>query len=310
MSTVAPRLLVLMCTHNGERHLPSQLASLAAQSLQPVAVVMHDWDSRDCTRALLREFAEKQQTSVPVQLVLHDQAPGPAASFLHALQCVLAERDDFDLLLFCDQDDVWASHKLARLAETWCADRDLDLLYSDVSMIDAKGRQTSPTLFKPGGDFGRPMDIGHASTLFLNTVPGMALAVTRRLLSRCAPAWQVGDWTMHDWAVLVMAHLCGARWAFVPESLVAYRQHETNLVGGPGASRVARGWSRSRAHVAAVHRQYAACATLPTMPGVRRPPPDPSRWSIAHAIWRTPSLRWPKALKVALGTAGLWPTAG
>lgn len=100
----APRMLVLLCTHQGERYLPQQLRSLLLeQTFAPKAVVVHDWGSTDGTRSLLHEFAIAMANRFEVHIVKHEQAPGPCVSFLRALDQVLEEYEQFDLLLPCDR---------------------------------------------------------------------------------------------------------------------------------------------------------------------------------------------------------------
>jgi GT2 family glycosyltransferase len=53
----APRLTVSLVTFNGSRWLPGCLASLAAQDLDDVEILIHDNASRDDTVELLREWA-------------------------------------------------------------------------------------------------------------------------------------------------------------------------------------------------------------------------------------------------------------
>ena len=53
-----PRSAVVLCSYNGERFLPAQLASLRAQSHQPDVYVLSDDASTDATWSLLQAFAD------------------------------------------------------------------------------------------------------------------------------------------------------------------------------------------------------------------------------------------------------------
>lgn len=306
----APRFAVLLCTHNGERFLRGQLDSLIAQSLAPHQVFIHDWGSIDRTLDVIESRRAHWPASCRVDVVRHDSAPGACRSFLGALRHVLASHDDFDYLLFCDQDDVWDPRKLAVFAQRVRTEPDLDLLYCDVDLVDAQGATLAPSYLGPGGAFGRPMDFSHPSALFVSTVTGMSMAASRRLLLRTLPAWSLDDWVMHDWAVAIQAHLLGVKAAFIAESLVHYRQHDANVLGGMQSARAGSAVStllRARSYVRAVQRQYRACVELAErLNAPCRPNPRIGRVGVAWTVFRSRSLPPLLALKVAAGYLAFW----
>jgi len=310
-----PRLAVLLCTHDGEAFLAGQLHSLLAQNRLPQWVLVHDWGSRDGTRALVEACRQRSPAAVQWSLHWHAQAPGATRSFLDAIEHSLNTQPDFDYLLLCDQDDVWEADKLEVFARTIQAQPGLDLLYCDVSVIDAAGRPLATSYLGAGGAFGQPMDIAHACTMFVSTASGMSMALSRRFLERHRSAWAMPDWLAHDWALTILAHLTAARVAFVPQSLVRYRQHAGNLVGGQGGTRrsgQAGGWSplaawaRARRHVDAVQRQYEACAIRLPIDAAQRPRARVGRWAVARAVLAGRSLRGLRKCRVALGYLLLW----
>jgi rhamnosyltransferase len=244
-----------MCTHQGAGFLTPQLASLVGQTSPCDALEIHDWASRDASRELLDQFRLQHGSVLPTDITTHDHAPGPATSFLTALAHTLRKRHDFDYLMFCDQDDVWQPHKLERFREAIRRDGRPDLVYSDVSLIDAADRTLRPAML------GRPIDLHHPATLVLNLVPGMALAVSREFLDRCAALWTLRDWLMHDFAVCIAAYLTTARVCHIPESLTAYRKHSGGFTSAAGSWRAAlRPFDvlhRARRYVRGVHAQFA-----------------------------------------------------
>lgn len=305
------RFAVLLCTHDGAEFLPEQLASVAAQTLPPVRVFLHDWGSRDDTRVVLQGACVAASASQRWSLECHVEAPGPRQSFLDALNASLDDDTPFDYLCFCDQDDVWSLDKLAVLAEAALARPGMDLLYSDLFVIDASGREIAASHHAPGGVFGVPMDVAHPSALWVNTIAGMSMAVSRRLLLQARPAWSWTDWVMHDWAVVAVAHLAGAPTCFVPQRLVAYRQHGANVLGSPrGGFGPLKAVSSARKYVRLVARQFYACMRLSQETGIGRSLVWPSRWDILRWVVTTPSLPRGRAWRAALGFALLWPRRG
>lgn len=309
-----PRMLVLLCTHQGERYLAQQLRSLVEQTVVPEAVLVHDWGSTDATRALLQEFASAQAKRFDVHVILHEQAPGPCVSFLRALDQVLEEHERFDLLLPCDQDDLWHPEKLRLMAAAWSAQPETDLLYSDVRLVDAQGRMLVSSYIGRRGVLARRQDVDHTSSLFVNVVPGMAMALSRRFLLMNRAAWLRPGWMMHDWAWIIVAHLTGARVLQLPEALVDYRQHTTNAVGGQAALALGgtapslrNTWVQAQQRVAAIHAQYRQCAVWPGALPQRKLRWPLGRWAVIRLVLHGKHFSAWRTVKVALGLGLLWP---
>lgn len=305
-------MAVLLCTHNGSRFLAEQLQSLRTQTRAAAIVLVHDWGSTDDTLAIVERFAGLESGGMQWHVTRHAGAPGACRSFLTALCDTIDRVSGFDYLLFCDQDDVWHPQKLEAFAEA-VRNRNspAELLYCDVAVVDAVGRVLARSYLGKGGAFGRPMHNAHRSTLFVNTVSGMSMAVSRGFLVRHRQAWEMPEWLMHDWAVCIVAHLASARVEFIARSLVNYRQHDANLVGGQGALQarrtIAATLARARRHVVQVHRQYEACATRLPPHLARQLEPCVGRWSVAGTMLAGRSLGLLRTFKVAVGYLLLWP---
>jgi glycosyltransferase involved in cell wall biosynthesis len=101
------RISIAMATFNGERFLREQLSSLANQSRLPDELVVTDDRSTDQTLGILKDF----QAAAPfdVRISVNDRRLGYAENFLRA-----ASQCKYDLIAFCDQDDVWMGNKLER----------------------------------------------------------------------------------------------------------------------------------------------------------------------------------------------------
>ncbi len=301
------RWLVLLCTHNGAAYLPAQLQSLLDQTQRPQALEVHDWGSSDRTVDILRRFAQDNAQALDMRLHLHTQAPGPCASFLHALRHTLASRDDFDFLLLCDQDDIWHNDKIACFAQQLQQRPQLDLIASDVALIDRDGAMTAASSIGPRGVLARRFDLQSPAILLANVVPGMALGVSRRLLVRGTAAWAEPHWVMHDWALCIVAHLLQAHTAWLPRALVHYRQHGDNWVGTARPPR--RRWqlplARSRHWVPLVQAQYRRCVACAPTWGLPTPR-TLGRWAAARALLQAQTYGGLKSFVLALGFAIFW----
>lgn len=105
-SPVSP-IAVVIPAYNSTRTLGAALASVAAQTLSPTAVVVADDHSDDDTPALARRW----QGLIPVEVVRLERNSGPAAARRAAIA-----RIDTPLIALLDADDVWLPDHLASLA--------------------------------------------------------------------------------------------------------------------------------------------------------------------------------------------------
>ena len=105
---------ILLCTYNGARFLPSQLALFEAQDDPNWRLFVSDDGSQDATLALVEEFRSKHGA----EKVFVRQGPqqGFVANFL-SLVCDPQVTGAY--YAFSDQDDIWLPSKLSRRACLW-----------------------------------------------------------------------------------------------------------------------------------------------------------------------------------------------
>lgn len=225
-----PRVHVLLATFNGERHLPAQLDSLAAQTGVRMRLHVADDGSRDGTVALVRAFGRW-----PV--VWHARHPrgGAAANFLNLVRQAAPQTAAGDWMAFCDQDDIWLPDKLARAV---AALRALPPgLPGEPLGYGARTFAVDPDDRLLGLSFlaRRPTGFGNAlvqcfmggNTLVFNPAAAALLAH-----DGLADSGVVS----HDWLAYQMVTGAGGRFVYDPEPCLRYRQHARNAVGSN------RGW--------------------------------------------------------------------
>ena len=109
---VMPSIAILLCTYNGARFLPAQLASLAHQSFTNWRLFVSDDGSSDETLAIVSEYKDRLGTA-PVAV-----RNGPRQGFVKNFLSLACDPSlAFDYYAYCDQDDVWEPDKLARAVE-------------------------------------------------------------------------------------------------------------------------------------------------------------------------------------------------
>jgi len=157
-----------------------------------------------------------------------------------------------EYFMFCDQDDVWSAQKLARQAAAMAALERVHgrhcplLVHSDLSLVGQELEPQHPSLMRC--HLIRRPDQPPALTLLMqNHVVGCTVLMNRALLTLATPL-PTGVY-MHDWWVALCARFAGVT-QYLPEPLVAYRQHHQNQVGAHGlGERIVRptrwlGWVR------------------------------------------------------------------
>ena len=214
-------LAILLCTFNGARFLPQQLASYETQAFTDWRLLVSDDGSSDETRSILRQF---QQRSGADKVVVRTGPQGGFVKNFLSLACDPSHEARF--YGFSDQDDVWESDKLTRALDWLRAmPADLPALYcSRTRLIDASDRPIglSP-LFKKEPSFQNALvqSIAGGNTMVFNE-PARQLA---KVLGPDVSA------PSHDWWFYLLVTAAGGRVRYDPVPTVRYRVHYQNLVG-------------------------------------------------------------------------------
>lgn len=216
---------VALCTFNGARFLPEQLASIAAQTQWPDELVVCDDGSTDNTLDLVRAFAAT--APFPVRVQVNPDRLGSTGNFAQAVSLCTG-----DLIALADQDDVWRPEKLARLEHALRDQPGAGLVFSDATMVDERLRSLGYTLweaveFRPRER--RQFRDGQAfpSLLRRYRVTGATMAFRAACKNLVLPI--PGQWVHDAWIALLIAAVAPV--ALVEEPLLLYRQHAGQQLG-------------------------------------------------------------------------------
>ncbi|MCI8507780.1 MAG: glycosyltransferase family 2 protein [Lachnospiraceae bacterium] len=94
---------VLISTYNGEKYITAQIDSILNQTYTNLRIYVRDDGSTDQTVSILKTYEKRNQI-----VLLEGENVGFGRSFMQLLQYA----EDGDYWAFCDQDDIWDSHKL------------------------------------------------------------------------------------------------------------------------------------------------------------------------------------------------------
>jgi glycosyltransferase involved in cell wall biosynthesis len=218
-----------MCTFNGARHLPEQLASIAEQTRPPDELVVCDDHSSDETARVVEGFAAAAR--FPVRLHVNERNLGSTQNFGKAISLCAG-----DLIALCDQDDVWMTGKLERIEAVFGARPRVGLVFTDAELVDESLRPLGHRLWERVGfddEMRRLVGVGRALDVLL---PGWTVTgATMAFRSAFTPlVLEIPDdlAMIHDgWIALIVGAVADV--SFIDEPLVKYRQHPRQQIGAP-----------------------------------------------------------------------------
>ena len=211
-----PKVAVLLSTYNGERFLREQLDSLVAQVGVEPHLFVRDDGSSDRTVDMLQSYAGRWPW-------LAEVAPQPNLGAARSFFRLLAEAPEgYDYYAFCDQDDVWLPHKLARAAARLAGRAGPALYCSQFTCADA-----ALNVIGPGPGDG---DARFEHLLFENIAWGCTIVMNAAARALVAPEPPRHPRAMHDWWSAIVVSALGEV-IYDPEPGLLYRQHGANEVG-------------------------------------------------------------------------------
>ncbi|WP_199553925.1 glycosyltransferase [Sandaracinobacteroides hominis] len=222
---------VILCAHNGVRHLEEQLVSICTQDRPVDHVHLFDFASSDGSADLADRLALRWP-QITVERV--PDAPGVTLSFFHAFREIGRIAGESDAIFLSDQDDVWKPNKSAAMLDLFETQFPASpggrlLLFHDVEICDESLAQIKSSHYD-GRPFRLPRDLAPERLLVANPVIGHSMLTTGSLLKLASDRLRPERYLMHDWALVLLAAHFG-QIGFHPGQLGYYRQHDANLLG-------------------------------------------------------------------------------
>jgi glycosyltransferase involved in cell wall biosynthesis len=217
---------ILLCTLNGARFLPRQLASYEEQDFTDWRLFVSDDGSQDGTMALLEEF-QKKHGPAKVSLRRGPQK-GFVANFL-SLICDPAIESDYYAL--SDQDDVWHPHKLSRALQFLSnASADQPAIYcARTRLIDEEGSEIGLSTF-----YRRSPHFRNALTQSL--AGGNTMVFNKKMRWLLMQAGSDAEAPSHDWWLYLTTTAAGGKVLYDSVPTVSYRMHARNVIGSNDAA--------------------------------------------------------------------------
>lgn len=213
------RILVMMSTYNGEKHLREQIDSILNQKTEhEIHLRVRDDGSNDGTCEIVEEYINRYPEQV--ELIIGENI-GYNASFFSLIQ----NADGFDYYSISDQDDVWLEDKLQIACDA--IDRfheDIPLLYASTSYL------VHDDLVLYGTTRKKEREMTIYNTIIQNICPGHTQVMNEKLIDLLREDIDTNRIYVYDSWIQNVANLYG-RILFDNEPHTYYRQYDGNQLG-------------------------------------------------------------------------------
>ena len=217
---------IALCTYNGSRFLREQLQSLANQTLLPTEVIITDDCSSDDTLEIVQEFSN----SLNIKAFKNEKSLKVTKNFERAISLCTG-----DIILMCDQDDLWHSDKLAKIHTYFQENPNKLAVFCDAELVDEKGESLNNNFWsvvrfhelqKQQWKNGQEVEILLAG----NRSAGCMMAFRKELIEKIIPFPTHIPEMIHDNWITIMAAILD-KIGIIEERLISYRQHSFQQIG-------------------------------------------------------------------------------
>lgn len=207
-----PQVSIIMPTFNSASFIQKTFDSVCNQTFRDFEFFIVDDGSHDETPEIIRRFAAKDGR---ISLIFQDHSGMPAIAKNVALQKVAGK-----FICFVDSDDIWEPDKLEKQVQYLNTKKSIDLLGTGAIVIDGNGREKYRFL-NPLTD----EDI-RKKILIRNMFVATSVMIRRACLEGNTLFQPIRIGEDYDlWLRIGMR----SRMANLPEYLVRYREHSTNM---------------------------------------------------------------------------------
>lgn len=210
---------VAMAVYNGEKYLKAQIDSILKQLTSRDELIISLDPSKDRSESILNEYSCKDSR---IKLIR-----GPGKGLIKNFENALSFCNN-EIILLSDQDDVWASDKVAVIKKYFKVHKDVNVVLHDAKVVDENMNVIYESFFEKRG-----CKTGIINNIIRNSYIGCCMAFRRSVLTFALPFPQ--KLPMHDqWLGLVgefMGHT-----ALLKKTLIFYRRHGDNASSESHAS--------------------------------------------------------------------------
>jgi len=222
---VNSKISVALCTYNGAEFVAEFLYSIATQTMLPNELVVCDDRSTDATVDIVEDFA--RYSPFPIAIMRNQSKLGVTKNFEQAVKSCSGE-----IIALADQDDLWMPCKLSRISQALEVS-DRAAVFSDAVVVTEDLAPLGYTMWERvcfDMHEQKRMLNGEAFPVLLKhrIVTGATLAFRSSLRKAVLPI--PAEWSHDEWIALIASATDGI--LPIDKSLISYRQHRGNVIGG------------------------------------------------------------------------------
>ena len=204
---------VALAAYNGEKYIDELLSSVLPQLSEDDEIVASVDPSGDSTKEKLLALSRADSRIK----VIDGEGRGLIKNFENALKNCRG-----DIILLCDQDDVWLENKVSRIKEEFTESGAL------LCMHNAKVTDENLNVFGDSFFAERGTGTGLVKNILKNTYMGCCMAFKREALDFILPF--PDSLPMHDQWIGLVCEKKG-KVSLIDEPLILYRRHGDNVSG-------------------------------------------------------------------------------
>lgn len=213
-------IVIILACYNGEKYLEQQIESIVNQRYSNWQLFIRDDASNDNSIKIIERYCQKDSRikNVKDQLGNLRQCLNFNELIRHCLEIT-----DSDIFVFADQDDIWFSDKLERMAEKFAQQDMPKLIFSNYYDYYDKSKEKKLVYNKA---FNYTPDEFCARLLMQNWIMGCTMMLNRALLKLSYPIIIEAD--NHDNWIAIIASLCGEI-DYINQPMILHRIHLDNV---------------------------------------------------------------------------------
>lgn len=220
---IGMKISVAMAAYNGALYIEEQLISILHQSRKADEVIICDDQSTDRTAEIVQKFILGHKLGESWSLHINQKNLRYASNFIGA-----ARRTTGDLILFCDQDDIWLPERVAAMEKIMMQNPQILLLGSEFETFTSSSSALSvPSweLKQMKNDMSLERLTYSAKNIFIGC-QGCTMCVRQSFFHKAVPYWYAG-WA-HDEFVWKLA-LCMDGLYMYHANTIKRRLHASNV---------------------------------------------------------------------------------
>lgn len=202
---------ILIPTYDGSKYICEQIDSILAQDYKDFNIIIKDDKSRDNTFDLI---CDKYGHINNITILSSDENQGYQQNYID-----LMVYSNADLVMLCDQDDVWRPNKISTILNHPNINDKYLMISNDARVVDANLNVISKTY---AGAYCKQESI--YSLTYCNHTQGCAITINKKLKDLFL-LYRTG--LPYDWHINFVAKALGAKY-YIDEQLQDYRRHNSN----------------------------------------------------------------------------------